>query len=81
MSNGFRGDGDNNLVILDYNSPTKINSENFLGHFLFGLEARHVDSVIANGKLIVKEGKLQTMDEDEILSFAKEMGSKLWRKL
>jgi cytosine/adenosine deaminase-related metal-dependent hydrolase len=31
--NAFNGDGDNNLVILDYDSPTDINSNNFLGHF------------------------------------------------
>ena len=80
-SNEFKGDGENNLVILDYNSPTEINEENFLGHFVFGIEAKHVESVIANGELIVKNRKLQTMDEDEILNFSREMGTVLWQKL
>jgi len=80
-SNDFKGDGENNLVILDYNSPTEINEENFLGHFVFGIEAMHVESVIAKGELVVKNRKLQTMDEDEILNFSKEMGTALWRKL
>ncbi|MCK7538357.1 MAG: hypothetical protein MZV63_49105 [Marinilabiliales bacterium] len=35
--NGFRGDGDNNLVILDYDSPTPVSRENFFGHLLFGI--------------------------------------------
>jgi cytosine/adenosine deaminase-related metal-dependent hydrolase len=79
--NGFSGDGDNNLVILDYDSPTDINAGNFLGHFVYGIDARHVDSVIAGGRLIVENRRLLTADEDEILAFSREMGRKLWAKL
>lgn len=79
--NGFSGDGDNNLVILDYDSPTDINASNFLGHFVYGFDARHVDGVISSGKLIVENKKLLTLDEDEILAFSREMGRKLWQKM
>jgi cytosine/adenosine deaminase-related metal-dependent hydrolase len=78
---GFRGDGDNNLVILDYDSPTDINQDNFFGHFVYGIDARHVDSVISSGQLIVENKKLLTAEEDEILAFSREMGRKLWEKL
>ena len=79
--NGFSGDGDNNLVILNYDSPTEINQDNFLGHFVYGLDAGHVDSVISNGRLVVENRNILTVDEDEILAFSREMGNKLWRKL
>ena len=79
--NGFKGDGENNLVILDYNSPTEVHEDNLLGHFVFGIESSHVQSVIANGKVIVRDRVLQTADEDEILSFSREMGKRLWAKL
>lgn len=79
--NGFSGDGENNLVILDYDSPTDINADNFLGHFVYGIDARHVDSVIAGGRLIVENRKLLTADEDEILTFSREMGRQLWQKM
>jgi len=78
---GATGDGDNNLVILDYKTPTEMNGDNFLGHFVFGIEASHVESVISSGKLLVKNRTLITADEEEILSFAREMGHKLWKKL
>jgi cytosine/adenosine deaminase-related metal-dependent hydrolase len=78
---GFKGDGDNNLVILDYDSPTDIHEGNFLGHFVYGIDARHVDSVISSGKLVVENKKLLTVEEDEILAFSREMGRKLWEKL
>ena len=79
--NNFAGDGDNNLVILDYNPPTEINGDNFLGHFLFGIESGHVEIVISNGKLIVENRKLLTVNEKEILEFTKAQGLRLWEKL
>lgn len=78
---GFSGDGENNLVVLDYDSPTEIRQDNFLGHFVYGLESRHVESVISCGELIVQERRLTRVCEEEILSFAREMGEKLWSKM
>ena len=78
---GFEGDGENNLVILDYDAPTEINEGNFLGHFIYGIDSRHVESVIANGRLIVENRRLTTVDEGEILGIAREMADKLWRKM
>jgi cytosine/adenosine deaminase-related metal-dependent hydrolase len=77
----FRGDGDNNLVILDYDSPTEVTSDNFLGHFVYGIDARHVETVICRGRLIVENRRVTTVDEDEVLAFAREMGKKLWGKM
>jgi len=74
----FSGDSENNLVILDYNSPTEVNENNFLAHFLYGIDSSHVESVISNGRLIVEKRTLLTADESEILLFSREMGRKLW---
>jgi cytosine/adenosine deaminase-related metal-dependent hydrolase len=79
--NNFKGDGDNNLVVLDYPSPTPMNKENFLGHFLFGLNSGHIQHVISNGKLVVLDRKIQFIDEHDILKFAKEQSERLWMKL
>lgn len=79
--NNFQGDNDNNLVILDYNAPTQMNQDNFLGHFVYGIDSSHVESVISSGRVIVQDKKLVSANEEEILSFAREMGSKLWEKL
>lgn len=79
--NNFSGDGDNNLVIFDYDFPTEINQENFLAHFIFGIESHHVEHVISNGELVVKNRRLVNMKEEDILMFAREMANKLWSKL
>jgi len=78
---GAPGDADNNLVILDYDSPTDLTQDNFLGHFVYGIDARHVESVISQGRLIVEEGKITTVDEKEVLTQARAMGRKLWESL
>ncbi len=79
--NNFEGDRENNLVVLDYPSPTPINQENFLGHFIYGFSSNNVQHVISNGKLIVKDKIVQTVNEQEILKFSKEQAAKLWKKL
>ena len=78
---GARGDGDNNLVILDYDAPTDLTADNFLGHFVFGLDARHVETVICQGRVIVEDRRVTGVDEKEVLTFAREAGRKLWKKL
>jgi cytosine/adenosine deaminase-related metal-dependent hydrolase len=79
--NDFQGDSDNNLVILDYNAPTHMNQDNFLGHFVYGIDSSHVQSVISSGRLIVEDKKLVSANEEDILNFAKKMADKLWEKL
>ncbi|MDP2237229.1 MAG: amidohydrolase family protein [Bacteroidales bacterium] len=76
--NQFQGDGSNNLVVIDYDTPTDFNADNFLGHFLFGIRAEHVKHVISNGKLILKDRIIQTVDESEILDYARSVSKKLW---
>jgi len=80
-NNNFKGDGENNLVVLDYDSPTEMNAANFLGHFIFGLRASHVKQVISNGEIIVKNRKLQKVNEEEVLAFTREQGKRLWNRL
>lgn len=79
--NGIGGDGDNNLVVLDYDSPTPFTQDNFFGHFLFGLEAEHVTHVVSRGKLIVQDRQLLTVDEKMVLKEARNQAEKLWKRL
>ncbi len=78
---GAQGDSDNNLVILDYDAPTEVTADNFLGHFVYGLDARHVESVICQGKVIVENRQIVHVDEAAVLDHAREMGKKLWQKM
>jgi cytosine/adenosine deaminase-related metal-dependent hydrolase len=79
--NNFTGDGDNNLVVLDYLPSTYMDQSNFLGHFLFGLDASQVQHVIANGELIVKDRIITKVDESAIKLKAQQISQKLWNKM
>ena len=81
QNNNFKGDGENNLVVLNYDSPTEINQSNFLGHFLFGINSNHIEHVISNGKLIVKNRILQIVNEEEILNTSRKISVRLWKKM
>lgn len=81
QENGFGGDGENNLVVLDYPAPTPVSAENFLGHFFYGMDARHVESVIARGRLIVEKRRVLTVDEGSVRALARAGAERLWGRL
>ena len=81
QSNGFEGDGENNLVVFDYDTPTPFNGDNFVGHFLFGLESRQISHVISAGRLILEDGRIASADENSILEASREQAKRLWEKM
>ncbi len=81
IQNNFKGNAENNLVILDYNPPTEFNAGNFLSHFIYGIESRHIQHVISNGKLIVKDRKMTMLDEDALTEVSAGLSKKLWKKM
>jgi cytosine/adenosine deaminase-related metal-dependent hydrolase len=81
QSNNFKGHGPNNLVVLDYDTPTPFNTSNFYGHFVFGIESHHVQHVISKGRLIVENRKILTVDEGKILADARIQAERLWVKM
>lgn len=80
-SNGFSGDGENNLVVLDYPSPTPVTPGNWAGHMIYGYSRAHVESVISRGRLIVERRRVVAADEERVLARAKEEAKRLWRRL
>ncbi len=79
--NNFAGDDANNLVVLDYNPHTEFNQQNFLGHFMFSLESKHIQHVIANGKLIVNDRKVVNVSEEDVFVQSRKLSVKLWQRM
>lgn len=79
--NSFAGDEDNNLVVLDYDPPTPITKDNFIGHLLFGITSAHVRDVISGGRLIVHNRKITTVDEHNIKKEARKQAERLWKQI
>jgi cytosine/adenosine deaminase-related metal-dependent hydrolase len=79
--NSFKGDAANNLVILDYQSPTPITPSNWPAHVMYGLNRSHVETVISNGRIIVRDRRCVLVDEDALLAEARHQAQRLWDRL
>jgi cytosine/adenosine deaminase-related metal-dependent hydrolase len=78
---GFPGDDPDNLVVLDYPTRTGITRENFFSHFLFGLTSAAVRTVIARGRVVLRDREVVTLDEQEALARAREQAGRLWHAM
>ncbi|AOR22752.1 putative aminohydrolase SsnA [Clostridium taeniosporum] len=69
------------LIIVDYNPLTPMNEQNFNGHIMFGISGRCVDTTIVNGKVIMENRKIVTLDENEIFKKSREVSERLWKNI
>ncbi|AWK49900.1 putative aminohydrolase SsnA [Clostridium beijerinckii] len=69
------------VIIVDYNPLTPMNESNYNSHVLFGMMGRSVDTTIVNGKVLVRNGKLISVNEEEILAEARKVSQKLWDRI
>jgi len=61
--------------------PTPLNASSVVGHLINTVDGDDVETVIVDGKTIVKNKKLLTFDEDKAQSIAQAAASKLWDRL
>jgi putative selenium metabolism protein SsnA len=69
------------LAIIDYQPPTPLSEENFLGHLIFGLVDATVDTTICKGKILMKGKQILSMDEERIAARSRELAPKMWKRL
>jgi len=65
------------LVIIDPSTPNMMPGNNIFADILYSLNNRNVDSVIVDGKLIVENGKLLTINVKELQAEAAEISKRL----
>lgn len=69
------------IIIVDYNPLTPMNENNLNGHIMFGASGRAVDTTIINGKVIMRNRKIVTVDEKKIFNESRKVAQKLWENL
>jgi putative selenium metabolism protein SsnA len=69
------------LAILDYWPPTPLSEANFLGHLIFALPDATVDTTVCKGKVLMRNKKILTMDEEHIAARCRELAPKMWQRL
>lgn len=73
---GYKAD----LTVLDYLSPTPLVADNLPGHFAFGINAGHVESVMVNGNFVYEQ-RTFPFDVAPIYQHASELAQRLWNTM
>jgi cytosine/adenosine deaminase-related metal-dependent hydrolase len=69
------------IIILDYQPPTPLSRENFLGHFLYAMNSKDVATTIVNGQVLMEEKSLIGIDEKAIASTSGKLAAELWQRI
>ncbi len=68
------------VIIVEYNPPTPINSGNVNGHLLFGVTGRHVVTTVVNGQVRMENRELVGIDEERMMARSRELAAEVWKR-
>ena len=60
--------------------PTPLTSGNFPWHVIFGMQPGMVTTTIGGGRILMKDRKLTTLDEERITRRARELAPRVWKR-
>ena len=69
------------MAIIDYQPPTPLDENNFLGHLIFGLVDATVDTTVCRGQILMKNKQILSMDEERIAARSRELAPQAWKRL
>ncbi|MHB8777229.1 MAG: putative aminohydrolase SsnA [Anaerolineales bacterium] len=68
------------LIFVDYHPHTPLTEGNLPWHIIFGFQQSMITTTIVAGKVLMKDRKLLTMDEEEISAHAREIAPRIWKR-
>ena len=68
------------LILVDYHPTTPMNSGNLPWHIVFGFQASMVTATIVAGQVLMQDGQLLTLDEEEITDRSRELAAEVWQR-
>lgn len=66
------------IIVLNYQPPTPLDSSNINVHLLFGCSGRDVITTMCGGEILMKNRELYGIDEEKIYAEARSEAEKLW---
>lgn len=69
------------VITLDYRPGTPLTPDNLAGHLLFGMAPDQVRNTVVDGRVLMKNRDLKTVDEEELHARAQEYSRDLWDRL
>lgn len=68
------------VILLDYRPYTPLTAENFPWHLIFGIDGAHVTTTICGGRVLMKDRRLLTLDEERIAAEARAYAPVVWER-
>ena len=68
------------LILVDYHPYTPLSEANLPWHILFGFQPGMITTTMVAGKILMKDRKLQTLDEQDIAEGALQIAPRIWEK-
>ncbi len=68
------------VILVDYTPHTPLNANTVAGHIVFGMMGRAVDSVMINGRFVMRDRVMQTVDEQAVLAKSREQSADFWKR-
>jgi putative selenium metabolism protein SsnA len=68
------------LILVDFDAITELTVDNLPWQIIFGFRDSMVTTTIVNGKILMKDRKLTTVDEKEINQKARELSKVVWQR-
>lgn len=68
------------FIVWDYTPPTPFASDNFFGHYVYGMCERPIHSVIQNGIFLMKNHQISLANKQEMELNIQQMGRKFYNK-
>ncbi len=69
------------VIISDYSPYTPLTADNYNGHILFGMQGNSITTTICNGKVLMQNRELKTLDEEKIVADIQIGSAKLWEAI
>ncbi len=69
------------MVLIDYSPPTPLTRATVVSHIQFGIAHAPVNSLMVNGRWVMRDGHCVLVDEDEIARRASSRARKLWERV
>jgi 5-methylthioadenosine/S-adenosylhomocysteine deaminase len=77
----FRSGKKADIIIIDLNKPHLTPMYNEYSHLVYAAGGADVDTVLINGKVVMKNRHLLTIDESEVVAKVKEIAVRIKRSL
>jgi putative selenium metabolism protein SsnA len=68
------------LILVDYEPTTPLTAANLPWHWIFGYEASAITATLSRGRVLMRDRKLLTLDEDAITDRAQSLARDLWKR-